>query len=82
MDDNSVPHTRHGFLLATIRIVAERFIEHHYSRESPYFEDCWRVLSSKIDEALDSAPTGQLVIESPGHLIKNMSLAGPPPWVW
>jgi hypothetical protein len=78
MDDILGPaHQRHGFLLSTIRIVAQRFIECHYTGESPYFEDCWRVLSSKIHEALDSAPTGQLAIESPEHLIKNLSLAGP-----
>jgi hypothetical protein len=78
MDDIFGPtHQRHGLLLSTIRMTAERFIECHYTGESPYFEDCWRALSSKIREALDSAPTGQLAIEPPGHLIKNMSLAGP-----
>lgn len=77
MDDISdSTHRGHGFLLSVIRIVAQRFIECHYTLESPYFEDCWRVLSSKIDEVLDSAPAGQLAFEPPEHLITNISLTG------
>jgi hypothetical protein len=62
--------------LATVRLAAEQFIESHYAHESPYFENWWRVLSTKIGEVVTSAPAGRLTIEGPGHLIENISLTG------
>jgi DNA-binding response OmpR family regulator len=56
-------------------MVAEQFIEQHYTRELPYFDDLWRVLSGRIRTALDSASTGGLALEFPGQLVEAVSLA-------
>lgn len=76
-DDFDSTHRGNVFSLSTVRLAAEQFIECHYTQESPYFEDWWQVLSTKIDEVVSSAPAGHLAIECPGHLIGNISLTGP-----